>query len=121
MVAISKNEVLNLTTKYIKEFDLEESKHFNGIKEIINMHGDKPFYIFRYISFFKNFLIISKAGLYTIEIPSKIEHKFLEKLEQTCFIKIKNRRFDREILNSEFANEIYLTIDLHYCYFLVSF
>ena len=66
---MSKNEVLNLTSYYLKEYDLDESKHFNNIKEIFNLHGNKLFYIFRYISFVKNFLILSKAGMFTIEVP----------------------------------------------------
>ena len=113
-MVLSKNEVLNLTSYYLKEYDLDESKHFNGMKEIFNMHGNKPFYVFRYISFIKNFLVLSKAGMYTIEVPSKKEHIFLKKLEQACFIKVKKRRTDKTILNSKFANEIYFTIDVFY-------
>ena len=113
-MSLSKNEVINLTSYYLKEFDLDESKHFNNVKEIFNMHGNKPFYVFRYISFVKNFLIISKAGMYTIEVPSKKEHIFLKKLQDARFIKVKKRRTDKTVLNSEFANEIYFTIDVFY-------
>ena len=91
-MSLSKNEVLNLTSYYLKEYDLDESKHFNEMKEIFNMHGNKPFYVFRYISFIKNFLVLSKAGMYTIEVPSKKEHIFLKKLEQACFIKVKKKK-----------------------------
>ena len=91
-MSLSKNKVINLTSYYLKEFDLDESKHFNNVKEIFNMHGNKPFYVFRYISFVKNFLIISKAGMYTIEVPSKKEDIFLKKLQDACFIKVKKRR-----------------------------
>ena len=31
-MVLSKNEVLNLTSFYVKEYDLDESKHFNNIK-----------------------------------------------------------------------------------------
>ena len=113
-MSLSKNEVINVTSYYLKEFDLDESKHFNNVKEIFNMHGNKPFYVFRYISFVKNFLIISKAGMYTIEVPSKKEHIFLKKLQDACFIKVKKRRTDKTVLNSEFANEINFTIDVFY-------
>ena len=113
-MVLSKNEVLNLTSYYLKEYDLDESKHFNEMKEIFNMHSNEPFYVFRYISFVKHFLVLSKAGMYTIEVPSKKEHIFLKKLEQACFIKVKKRRTDKTILNSEFANEIYFTIDVFY-------
>ena len=111
-MVLSKNEVLNLTSYYLKEYDLDESEHFNNVKEIFNMHGNKPFYVFRYISFVKNFLIISKAGMYTIEVPSKKEHTFLKKLQDVCFIKVKKRRTDKTILNSEFADEISFAIDV---------
>ena len=113
-MVLSKNEVLNLTSYYLKEYDLDESKHFNNIKEIFNLHGNKPFYVFRYISFVKNFLILSKAGMFTIEVPSKKEHIFLKKLQEACFIKVNKRRTDKTILNSEFTDEIYFTIDVFY-------
>ena len=113
-MVLSKNEVLNLTNYYLKEYDLDESKHFNNIKEIFNLHGDKPFHVFRYISFVKNFLILSKAGMFTIEVPSKKEHIFLKKLQEACFIKVNKRRTDKTILNSEFTDEIYFTIDVFY-------
>ena len=88
-MVLSKNEISNLTYYYLKEYDLDESKHFNNIKEIFNLHGNKPFYVFRYISFVKNFLILSKAGMFTIKVPSKKEHIFLKKLQDACFIKVK--------------------------------
>ena len=51
--------------------------------------------------------------MYTIEVPSKKEHIFLKKLEQACFIEVK-KRTDKTVLNSEFADEIYFTIDVFY-------
>ena len=86
-MVLSKNEVLNLTNYYLKEYDLDEAKHFNNMKEIFNMHGNKPCYVFRYISFVKNFLILSKAGMFTIEVPSKKEHIFLMKLQELVLLK----------------------------------
>ena len=109
--SLSTNQVINLTTYYLNEYGLE-SKHFNELKQIFNMHGNKPFYVFRYLSFVKNFLILSKAGMFTVEIPSKREHIFLKKLQEACFIKVKKRRTDKSSLNSEFTNEIYFTIDV---------
>ena len=73
-MVLSKNEVLNLTSYYLKEYDLDEAKHFNNMKEIFNMHG-------------KNFLILSKAGMFTIEVPSKKEHIFLKKLQELVLLK----------------------------------
>ena len=112
-MVLSKNEILNLTYYFLKEYDLDESKHFDNIKEIFKTHGNQPFYVFRYISFVKNFLILSKAGMFTIEVPSKKEHIF-KKLQDACFIKVKKRRTDKIILHSEFADEIYFTIDVFY-------
>ena len=113
-MVLSKNEILNLTYYFLKEYDLDESKHFDNIKEIFKTHGNQPFYVFRYISFVKNFLILSKAGMFTIEVPSKKEHIFLKKLQDACFIKVKKRRTDKTVLNSEFTDEIYFTIDVFY-------
>ena len=48
-MALSNNEIVNITTSYMLDFDLEE-KHSNNIKEILKNHGNKPFYIYRYIS-----------------------------------------------------------------------
>ena len=111
-MSLSTNQVINLTTYYLNEYGLDESKHFNELKQIFNMHGNKPFYVFRYLSFVKNFLILSKAGMFTVEIPSEREHIFLKKLQEACFIKVKKRRTDKSSLNSEFTNEIYFTIDV---------
>ena len=112
-MVLSKNKVSNLTSYYLKEYDLDELKHFDSLKEIFNMHGNMPFYVFRCIFLLKTFLILSKAGIFTIEVPLKKEHIFL-KLQKACFIKVKKKRTDKTVLNSEFANEIYFTIDVFY-------
>ena len=52
--------------------------------------------------------------MFTIEVPSKKEHIFLKKLQEACFIKVNKRRTDKTILNSEFTDEIYFTIDVFY-------
>ena len=62
-VALSNNKILNLTDLYINEYKLEKEKHFQNLKQIFINHGNKPCYIFRYISFVKNFLILSKSGI----------------------------------------------------------
>ena len=111
-MALSTNEILNLTSHTLNEYNLE-SKHSDNVKEIFKIHGNQPFYIFRYISFVKNFLILSKANMYTIEVPSQKEHIFLDKLQKACFIQVKKRRTDETILNSEFTNEIYFAINVY--------
>ena len=62
-MALSNNEIVNITTSYMLDFDLEE-KHSNNIKEILKNHGNKPFYIYRYISFVKNFTIIESCHVH---------------------------------------------------------
>ena len=44
-MVLSKNEILNLTYYFLKEYDLDESKHFDNIKEIFKTHGNQPFYV----------------------------------------------------------------------------
>ena len=113
-MALSGDEINNLTRQTINEFDLkeEEEKHYENIKKIFIMHGNQEFYVLRYISFVKNFLLLSKVGKYTIEVPSRREHYFVNRLSDSCFIQIKNRRVEKAQLHSEYYNEIYLTIDV---------
>ena len=111
-MALSTNEILNLMSYTLREHNLA-SKHFDNVKEIFKTHGNQPFYVFRFMSFVKNFLILWKAGMYMIEVPSKKEHIFLDRLQKACFIQIKKRRTDKATLNSEFADEIYFTINVY--------
>ena len=67
----------------------KKKKHFDNLKQIFKNHGNKPFRVFRYISFVKNFLLLSKSGMYTIEVPSRREHIFLDRLQKACYIKLK--------------------------------
>ena len=59
------------------------------LKELIKNHGNEPFYIFRYMSFVKNFLIVSKNTMFTIEVPSQMEYHFLEELKKNVIFKLK--------------------------------
>ena len=109
-MALSSNEITNLTSYTLKEYNLDEAKHYENVEQIFKMHGNQPFCIFCYISFVKNFLILSKVGMFTIEVPSRKEHIFLKRLQDACFIKVNARRTDKAELNSEYYNEIYFTI-----------
>ena len=111
-MALSNNEILNLTDLYVNEYKLEKEKHFQNLKQIFINHGNKPFYIFRYISSVKKFLILSKSGMYTIEVPSRREHIFLEKLQKSCYIQVKKRRVEKEPINREFTDEIFFMINV---------
>ena len=50
-MALSNNEILNLTDYYLNEYNLDKEKHFQNLKEIFKNHGNQPFYVFHYISF----------------------------------------------------------------------
>ena len=87
-------------------------KRKNDLMNLIKNHGNRLFYIFRYLCLVKNLLLVSKNIGFTIEIPSKSEYCFLEDLQKKCFIKIKKRRIIKELLRSEFLAEVYLIINV---------
>ena len=43
---LSTKEIMNLSTWYVKDFNLDEEKHLDNIKEILRQYGKKNFYIF---------------------------------------------------------------------------
>ena len=63
------------------------------------------------MSFVKNFLIVSKNGMFTIEVPSQRKYHFLEDLKKKCYIQVKKRRVVEEPLNSKYLNKIYFTVN----------
>ena len=111
-MALSNNEILNLTDLYIVQYELEKEKHFDNLKQIFINHGNKPFYVFCYILFVKNFLLLLKSGMYTIEVPSRQEHMFLDKLQKACYIQVKKRRVVKEPINSEYNDEVFFTTNV---------
>ena len=111
-MALTSDQITNITGQIIREFELSEENDSKNIQQILLMHGNNQFYLLRYVSFCKNLLILSKANKYTIEIPSKKEEYYLNRLADSCFIQIKNRRVEKEELRSEYYDEIFLTIDV---------
>ena len=111
-MALTSDQIINITRQIISEFNLSEENDSKNIEQILKLHGNQQFYILRYVSFCKNFLILSKSGKYTIEVPSRKEHYFVNRLTNSCFIQVKNRRVEEVQLRSEYYNEIYLTIDV---------
>ena len=96
---MKEDEIRNLAIGVIKDYFLEEEeeeKHFKILKEIFKKHGNQPFHIFCYLSFIKNFLILSKVNKYTIEVPLYKEKYFLNRLKNECFIQVENRRVDND-------------------------
>ena len=76
-MALTSDQITNITRQTISEFKLDEENDSKNIEQILKMHGNQQFYILRYVSFCKNFLILSKVGKYTIEVPSRREHSLL--------------------------------------------
>ena len=111
-MALTSDQITNITTQTISEFKLDEKNDSKNIEQILKLNGNNQFYILRYVSFCKNFLILSKVGKYTIEVPSRREHYFINRLTDSCFIQVKKRRVEQVQLHSEYMNEIYLTIDV---------
>ena len=98
----------NVASHYAHEYGLTD--HLDKLKEVIKNHGGDPFHIFRYMSFVKNFLIVSKNGMFTIEVSSPSEYQFLEDLKKKCYIQVKKIRVVEEPLNSAYLNKIYFTV-----------
>ena len=80
----------NIADHYAREYDVLD--HKDDLTKLIENHGNQPFYIFRYLSLVKNFLIITKNLKYTIEVPRRREYHFLEDWEKKCFIKVIKQR-----------------------------
>ena len=107
---MDQNVIYNIASNYVREFGLMD--RLDELKELVKNHGDEPFYIFRYMSFVKNFLIIYKKwNVYHRSSQSK-EISFLEDLKKKCYIQVKKRKVEKEPLNSEFLDEIYFTINV---------
>ena len=85
----------------------------DDLMKLIENHGNQPFYIIRYLSLVKNFLIVTKNLKYTIEVPSRKEYHFLEDLKKKSFTKVIKRRTVKEPLNSKFLHEIYVTVNVY--------
>ena len=59
-MALSQNEINNITYDYITRYNLNKERDEKTIKEILINKGNNRFSIFRYICFVKNYLIVSK-------------------------------------------------------------
>ena len=101
---MDRNVIHNIADHYAREYDVLDRK--NDLMKLIETHDNQSFYIFRYLSLVKN-LIVSKNLKYTIEVPSRREDHFLEDLKKKkCFIQVIKRRTVKELLESEFLDEI---------------
>ena len=100
----------NIADSYAYEHDAMEWK--NEIKSIAEKYDNQLFYIFRLLCKKKNFMILNKPDKwkYTIEVQSQKKYHFLKHLKKCCFLKVVRRRITKELLNSEFLDEIHVTI-----------
>lgn len=105
-MSLSTNEIINFSSFYVNDFNLLEENHLDNIKEILRQHRNKLFYIYRYISFAKNFLILSKNGKFTSEVPNESESYFLDKLQKACNKKVVKRK--------KVYQEVYVIINVYY-------
>ena len=71
---MDQNVIHNIADHYAREYNVLYRK--DNLMELIKNHGNQPFYIFRYLSLVKNFLIVSKNLKYTIEVTSRKEYHF---------------------------------------------
>ena len=110
-MALSNNEILNLTDLYIVQYELEKEKHFDNLKPIFINHGNKPFCFSLHFVCKKLFTIIEKWNVYH-QSSLKREHMFLDKLQKACYIQVKKRRVVKEPINSEFNDEVVFTINV---------
>ena len=92
------NQIINIASDYRWKYHLKEEEE-DEIKKILIEKGHKKFYIFRYISKVKNFLILSNNLKFTIEVPTVEERDFLEDLNKACYIKIIKRRTKENALS----------------------
>ena len=84
---MDQNVINNVASHYAHEYGLTDC--LDELKEVTKNHGGHPFHIFRYMSFAKNFLIVSKCGMFMIEVPSQREYHFLEDLKKNVISKLK--------------------------------
>lgn len=110
MSSLNANQIINIASDYRLKYHLTKNEQ-DEIKKILIEKGYKHFYIFKYISKVKNFLILSKNLKFTIEIPMEEERTFLEELNKACYIKITKRKTKENIL---YNNEVYATVDVYY-------
>ena len=96
---MDQNVINNLASHHAHECGLTD--HLDELKEVRKNHGRDPFHIFRYMSFVKNFLIVSKSGMFTIEVPSQREYHFLEdfKKKKKMLYPSKKKECSRRTLN----------------------
>ena len=77
---MDQNIIHNIADHYGREYNVLDCK--DDLIKVIGNHGNQPFYMFRYLSLVKNFLIFNKKLKYTIEVPSRREYHFLEDLKK---------------------------------------
>ena len=60
---MDRNVIHNIADHYTREYNVLDCK--DNLMKLIENHGNQPFYILRYLTLVKNFLIINKNLKYT--------------------------------------------------------
>ena len=73
--------------------------------------------VINHVTFFDTYLLLKTSYIiksWNVHHRSSIKKGtyILNETTRACFIKVKKRRTDKTILNSEFADESYFTIDI---------
>ena len=77
---MDRDVIHDIADHYAREYDVLDCK--DDLMKLIKNHGNHPFYIFRYLSLVKNFLIVSENLKYTIEVLRQKRVPFFERLEK---------------------------------------
>ena len=72
-MTLMKNEIENTTTHHASWYDVWEN--LVDLEEIVEQHGNKPFFIYRKLPQIKNFMLLCKNEKFMREIPSKKEDR----------------------------------------------
>ena len=107
---MDQNVVNNVASHCAYEYGLTD--RLDELKELIKNHGNKPFYIFWYMSFVKKIFNSFKKGnvYHWVSQPKGITP--FRGIKKKCYIQVKKRRVVEEPFNSEYLKEIYFTVNV---------
>ena len=107
---LTAEELINISNDFGRLFNLKENE-IDEIKKILIEKGRKDFYIYKYIAKCKNFLILDEGLKFTMEVPTRSERLFMEKLNRSCYIKIIKRKTIKSTL---YENEVKAMVKVYY-------
>ena len=107
-MVLTENQIGNITNNYARNFNMSEN--LLNLEKTVEQHGNDPFFIYRKLCQFKNFMVLCENKKLTVEIPSKKEHIFLRDLPKKCFVKVIKRTKLTAPLRREYDNKIMFTV-----------